>query len=152
MEFPQPTEQGFRRPQLLGLINSYSYSFLESRVTLCLCSLSALHDCLYALEVLLQGRSLETHPDLTILQVAKYRSSLVCICSIDRLSLMILLPGHDLDYLVHLLSILIIVISLKVGDLTGEFGFDDSYCDLSLVCDVQSWDTSPSTRFFEAAT
>jgi hypothetical protein len=65
---------------------------------------------------------------------------------------MIPLPGHDLDCLVHLLSILIIVISLKAGDLTSEFGFDDGYCDLSPVCDVQSWDTSPSTRFFEAAT
>ena len=49
---------------------------------------------------------------------------------------MIPLPGHDLDCLVYLLSILIIVISLKAGDLTSEFGFDDSYYDLSLVCDV----------------
>ena len=49
---------------------------------------------------------------------------------------MILLPGHNLNCLVHLLSILIIVISLKAGDLTGEFGFDDGYCDLPLVCDV----------------
>ena len=65
---------------------------------------------------------------------------------------MILLPGYDLNCLVYLLSILIIVISLKVGDLTSEFGFDDSYYDLSLVRNMQLWNTSPRTCFFKTLT
>ena len=46
---------------------------------------------------------------------------------------MIPLPGHDLDCLIHLLSIFVVVISLKAGDLAGKLGFDNGYCDLSLV-------------------
>jgi hypothetical protein len=68
-----------------------------------------------------------------ILQITKYRSSLICIRSIDRLSLMILLPGYNLDCLIYLLSIFVIVISLKVGDLASKLSFDNGYYDLSLV-------------------
>ena len=51
---------------------------------------------------------------------------------------MVPLPGHDLDYLVHLLSIFVIVISLKVGDLASKLSFDNSYYNLSLVRNMQS--------------
>ena len=136
IEFPQPTEQGFRRPGLSGLVDSHSYLFLESRVTLCSCSLFAFHDRLHSPEVLPQRRGPQTHPDLAIPQIAEHRSSLICIRSIDRLSLMIPLPGHDLNYLIHLLSIFVIVISLKAGDLASKLGFNNGYCDLSLVCNM----------------
>jgi hypothetical protein len=46
---------------------------------------------------------------------------------------MILLPGYNLDCLIYLLSIFVIVISLKVGDLAGKLSFDNGYYDLSLV-------------------
>ena len=49
---------------------------------------------------------------------------------------MILLPGYDLNYLVYLLSILIIVISLKVGDLASKLYFNNSYYNLSLVRNI----------------
>jgi hypothetical protein len=51
---------------------------------------------------------------------------------------MIPLPGHDLDCLIHLLSIFVIVISLKAGDLAGKLGFDNGYYDLSPVRNMQS--------------
>jgi hypothetical protein len=65
---------------------------------------------------------------------------------------MIPLPGHGPDYLVHFFGVLVVVIGLKAGDLASKFGFDNGYCYLPPVCDVQSWDTSPRTRFFQAAT
>jgi hypothetical protein len=65
---------------------------------------------------------------------------------------MIPLPGHDLDCLIHLLSIFVIVISLKAGDLAGKLGFDNGYYDLSPVRNMQSWNTSPRTCFFETPT
>jgi hypothetical protein len=136
MEFPQPTEQGFRRPGLSGLVDSYSYSFLESRVTLCSYSLFAFHNRLYSPEVLLQRRGPQTHPDLAIPQIAKHRSSLVCICSVDCLSLVISLPGHGPDYFVYLFGVLVVIISLKAGDLASKLGFDDCYCYLPPVRDV----------------
>jgi hypothetical protein len=64
-------------------------------------------------EVLPQGRSPETHPDLAILQVAEHRSSLGWICSVNCLSLMNPLPGHGPDYLVHLFGVLVVIIRLK---------------------------------------
>ena len=51
---------------------------------------------------------------------------------------MVPLPGHDLDCLVYLLSIFIIIISLKVGDLASKLSFNNSYYDLSLVRNMQS--------------
>jgi hypothetical protein len=51
---------------------------------------------------------------------------------------MIPLPGYDLDYLIYLLSIFVIVISLKAGDLASKLGFNNSYYDLSPVRNMQS--------------
>jgi hypothetical protein len=65
---------------------------------------------------------------------------------------MISLPSYGPDYFVHLFGILVVIVRLKAADLAGKFGFNDSYCDLPPICNVQSWDTSPSTRFFEVAT
>jgi hypothetical protein len=52
---------------------------------------------------------------------------------------MILLPGYNLDCLIYLLSIFVIVISLKVGDLAGKLSFDNGYYDLSLVRNKPSY-------------
>jgi hypothetical protein len=62
------------------------------------------------------------------------------------------LPGYGPDYFVYLFGVFVVVISLKTGDLASKFGFNNGYCYLPLVCDVQSWDTSTRTRFFQAAT
>jgi hypothetical protein len=49
---------------------------------------------------------------------------------------MISLPGHGLDCLIHLFGILVVIISLKAGDLAGKFGFNNGYCYLPPVCDM----------------
>jgi hypothetical protein len=49
---------------------------------------------------------------------------------------MISLPGYSPDCLVYLFGILVVIISLKAGDLAGKFGFNNSYCYLPLVCDM----------------
>jgi hypothetical protein len=49
---------------------------------------------------------------------------------------MITLPSHYPNYLVYLFSIFVIIISFKIGDLASKFGFDNSYYNLPLVCDV----------------
>jgi hypothetical protein len=51
---------------------------------------------------------------------------------------MIPLPGHDLNYLIYLLSIFVIVISLKAGDLASKLSFDNGYYDLSPARNIQS--------------
>jgi hypothetical protein len=138
VELLHSSEQSVRRLGFPRFVDPHSYPFLESRLTFGSRSLSAFHNRLYAPEVLLQGRSPETHPDLAIPQVAEYRSRLVCICSVDCLSFMIPLPGHGPEYLIHFFSVLAVVIGLKSGDLAGKFGFDNGYCYLPPVCDVQS--------------
>lgn len=49
---------------------------------------------------------------------------------------MIPLSGYDLDCLVYLLSIFIILVSLKIGDLASKFGLDNSNYYLPLISDV----------------
>jgi hypothetical protein len=49
---------------------------------------------------------------------------------------MIPLPGYNLNCLIYLLSIFVIVISFKAGDLASKLGFDNSYYDLSLVRNI----------------
>ena len=49
---------------------------------------------------------------------------------------MIPLSGHDLDCLVYLLSIFIILVSLKTGDLASKFGLDNGNCYLPPIGDV----------------
>jgi hypothetical protein len=49
---------------------------------------------------------------------------------------MISLPSYSPDCLVYLFGILVVIISLKVGDLASKFSFNNSYCYLPLVCDI----------------
>jgi hypothetical protein len=49
---------------------------------------------------------------------------------------MVSLSSYSPDYFVYLFSILIIVISLKVGDLASKLSFNNCYYYLPLVYDV----------------
>jgi hypothetical protein len=49
---------------------------------------------------------------------------------------MISLPNYSPDYLVYLFGILVVIISLKAGDLASKFGFNNSYYYLPLVYDM----------------
>jgi hypothetical protein len=46
------------------------------------------------------------------------------------------LPGYGPDYFVYLFGVLVVIISLKAGDLAGKLGFDDCHYYLPLVRDV----------------
>jgi hypothetical protein len=46
------------------------------------------------------------------------------------------LPGYGPDHFIHLFGVLVVIISLKAGDLASKLGFDDYYCYLPLVRDV----------------
>jgi hypothetical protein len=49
---------------------------------------------------------------------------------------MVSLPGHGPNYFVHLFGVLVVFIRLKVADVAGKFGLDNSYCYLPPVCDM----------------
>ena len=49
---------------------------------------------------------------------------------------MISLPSYSPDYFVYFFGILVIIISLKVGDLASKLSFNDCYYYLPLVRDV----------------
>ena len=60
----------------------------------------------------------------------------MCICSVDRLGLIVSLLRYSLDGLVYLFGVLIVLVGLEALDLASEFSFNDSYSDLPLVRDV----------------